>query len=101
MRQWLYGLGAFLLGFGLYLLGRDGRAARRADDRLTDLLATDTTKNLDRAEKEAKKAEAAKARAEQAAEVTRKKLEQIRDKDTDMGDLLAAFDAERVRQQSG
>lgn len=100
IRKILIGLGAALLAAGLVILGRDGRALRRTEENRDRLLATKIKSDQDKAEKLNKKAERHKAGAAAAAEATRARLEARDASDNDMGDLLSAFESERVRQRS-
>lgn len=99
MKKWLIAAGGFLLTVALVLLGRDGRALKRTEESRDKLLATRIKADQDKAEKLNKKAEKHKAGAELAAAETRKRLEAISAKDSDMDDLLSAFESERVRQR--
>lgn len=101
MNKWIVGLGTFLLGLALLILGRDGRALKRTENNRDQLIATHIKKDQDKADKLNKKAEKHKAGAKLAAEATAARLEKISAKDTPMDDLLSAWQSERVRQQSG
>lgn len=101
MRKFLYALGGILLAVGFGILGRDGRAARRAEAQRDALLATGANEHKKKAEQLAVKAEKQKAAAKEAADATKARLEKLSEKDPDMDDLLSAWESERVRQQSG
>lgn len=101
IKKALIAVGAFLLAVGLAILGRDGRALKRTERHRDELLATKVKADQDKAEKLNKKAEGHKAAAKAAAEATTARLEKLRETDTDMDDLLSAWESERVRQQSG
>ena len=98
MKKWMIGLGVFLLGLGIAILGRDGRALKRTEHNRDQLLGTKIKKEQDKAEALNKKAEKQKAGAKLSAVATLDKLEKISAKDTSMDDLLSAFESERVRQ---
>ena len=99
MKRWLIWLGGALLAVGLVLLGREGRALRRTEEDRDRRLATGIKTEQVKAEKLNKKAERHKEGAKLAAEETRKRLEARDASDNDMGDLLSAFESERVRQR--
>lgn len=101
MKRGLLWLGGILLGVALVILGRDGRQVRRLEQRRDEELASGSTDAMHRAELLKAKAEKRKADADRAAAKTIEKLEELRDKDQDMDDLLSAWESERVRQQSG
>ena len=100
MKKILIGVGAFLLGVALYMLGRDGRRARDAEHRADVLMGTRIKKHQDKAEKLNRKAQGHREAAAAAALATQAKLEKISENDSDMDDLLSAWQSERVRQQS-
>ena len=99
MKKWLVAFGGLLLAAGLIMLGRDGRALRRTEEDRDRRLATGIKSEQDKAEKLNKKAERHKEGARLAAEETRRRLEARDASDNDMGDLLSAFESERVRQR--
>lgn len=101
MKKWIIWLGGILLAAALIILGRDGRALKKVEKGRDDLIATGIAKDQKKAEKLNKKANKLKAGALAANEATVKRLENISANDTDMDDLLSAFESERVRQQSG
>jgi hypothetical protein len=98
VKKAIIGLGVFLLGLAVMILGRDGRALKKTEHNRDQLLATHIKKDQDKAEKLNKKAEKHKAGAKLAADATLAKLETVSAKDTSMDDLLSAFESERVRQ---
>ena len=101
MRKWLVGLGGILLVMALSILGRDGRQLRRTEAKRDEAMTGDIAANLGKASALSKKAEKQKANAAAAIEATKVRLEKISAKDSDMDDLLSAWQSERVRQQSG
>ena len=100
MKGWMIAFGIALLGLALGILGRDGRALKKVESQRDEELANDINDTLGKAKALTAKAEKHKAAAAVAAEATQKRLEKISEKDTDMDDLLSAFESERVRQQS-
>lgn len=100
IKRILIGVGAFLLGVALYLLGRDGRRAGAAEHQADALMATHIKKHQNKAEKLNRKAQGHREAAAVAAQATQARLEKISANDTDMDDLLSAWQSERVRQQS-
>ena len=101
MRRWLIGIGTFLLGVALYLLGRNALKAQNQEHAADVLRATKIKAHQDKAEKLNRKAQGHREAAAQAAEATQAKLEKISEGNTDMGDLLSSWQSERVRQRSG
>lgn len=95
----MIGLGAFLLGLALYILGRDGRALKKVEAQQDNMIAGGITKHQGKAEKLNKKAAKHDAGAKAAAAATLARLEKNSEIDNDMDDLLSAFESERVRQQ--
>lgn len=101
MKKWIVGLGGFLLVMALAILGRDARALKRTEQHRDELLATGASEHKKKAEQLNRKAEKQKAAAQDAMDATVKRLDALDEKDNDMGDLLSAWQSERVRQQSG
>ena len=101
VKNLITGLGVALLAAALSILGRDGRALKRVEAKRDNELAKDINDRLGIAKALNKKAEKHKADSKVAAEATKKRLEKISENDTDMDDLLSAWESERVRQQSG
>ncbi len=100
MKKWIIGFGGLLLIAALAILGRDGRALEKVETRRKKEIATDTKAGMAKAEKLKKQSDGYKANAKLAAEKTKAILEARSEKDSDMDDLLSAFESERVRQQS-
>ncbi len=96
--KWWVAVGGFLLALALGILGQSGRRQRAAEMQRDELLVSGITGNEKKAEKANKKASKAKASAKLAAEETQKRLE-ANSANTDMDDLLSAFESERVRQR--
>lgn len=99
MKKWILGLGGFLLVLALAILGRDARALKRTEHQRDELLATGANEHKKKAEQLNLKAEKQKEAAEDAMNATIKRLDALDEKDNDMGDLLSAWQSERVRQQ--
>lgn len=97
MRKWLLGFGALLLGVGFAILGRDGRQKRKAETREIGHLVDGSEKALKKARKENAKADAARIRATEAANIARAKLDQIGANDEDIADIVGDWNTGRVR----
>lgn len=95
-----FAIAGFLVMLGLQMYGRDGRKVKRAEDRETAFLIDGSAKAKAKADKENAKATVFKERAKEADKATKAKLNEIDAKDTDMGDLLSAYHAERLRQSN-
>ena len=92
-------LAGILVAVGLSILGRDGRAAKRAETREQEYLAEASGKSLKKAVKEEAKAKAAKLRAKETAKRTKEILDRRGENDPDMAKLLAAYNRpKRVRK---
>jgi len=100
LKKWTVGLGIFLLGLALAILGRDGRALKKVENQRDDMLATGIKSQQDKAEKLNKVVERRKAGAKLAAAATVARLERQSANDPDMDDLLSHWQSARVRQQS-
>jgi len=97
VRKWFLGFGAFLLVVAFTILGRDGRQKRAAEDRELGHLIDGSKKSLEKAKKENVKAEAARVRAAEAADIARAKLDQIGAKDEDIADIVGDWNTDRVQ----
>jgi hypothetical protein len=97
--NWLRNAGIAIAGIlvavGLSMLGRDGRAAKRAEKREQEYLADASDKSLKLAIKEEAKAKAAKQRAKETAKRTKEILDKRGQSDPDMAKLLAAYNKPR------
>lgn len=93
-------IGGFLLLLAFQILGRDGRRAKKAEDRETALLIEGSEKAKAKAKKQNAKATALKKRAKDAAKATEAKLDEIDKVDSNMGDLVSHYRAERLRQSN-
>ena len=78
---WLV-IAGLLAAVGLSMLGRSGRQQKRAEDRETGYLLDGSAKALKKANSENKLAKKHAEAAKQAAAMTEKALEGIRDQDT-------------------
>jgi len=101
--NWLRNIGMAIAGIlvavGLSMLGRDGRAAKRAEKREQEYLVNASDKSLKKAVKEEAKAKAAKLRAKETAKRTKEVLDRRGESDPDMAQLLAAYNKpKRVRK---
>ena len=83
----------------LTILGRDGRRADREQRRADILEGTQVQKQIQRAEKHRKRADAATKSAKVANAEMEKRLDQAARKNGSHADILSAWDAERLRQQ--
>jgi len=92
-------IGGFLLFMAFQIFGRDGRRAKKAEDREAKLLKEGSDKSKAKAEKFNAKASKLKARAKQSAASTKVRLDEIDQVDNDMGALLSKFRAERLHQR--
>lgn len=100
MKKALIWLGGALLTLALILLGRDGRALKRVEQRRDEDLEGRKTVALGGAARMARKAEEHKRAARLAAEKTKTILETHDEKDPSMGDLLSAWESRRVRKRT-
>ena len=96
MRKWLLAFGGFLLVVGFAILGRDGRQKRKAETRKLGHLVDGSKKYLEKAAKENAKAESARIRAAEAADIAREKLDKIGAKDADIADIVGDWNTDRV-----
>jgi hypothetical protein len=101
MKRLMVAIGGGLLGLALLILGREGRKVKRVESQRDFLIATRIKSDQDKAERLNKQAEKHKQNADIAAAATIKKLEELREKDQDMDDLLSAWQSTRVRQRPG
>lgn len=101
IKRILIGVGAFLLGVALYLLGRDAMKAGQQEHHADVLRSTQIKKHQNKAEVLNRKAQGHREAAAAAAQATAAKLEKISANNTDMDDLLSGWQSERVRQRPG
>ncbi|MGI9293425.1 MAG: hypothetical protein ACR2PS_05530 [Pseudomonadales bacterium] len=99
LRNFGIALAGILVAVGLSMLGRDGRAAKRAEQREQEYLADASDTSLKKAFKEEARAKAAKQRARETAKRTKEILDKRSENDPDMAKLLAAYNRpKRVRK---
>lgn len=96
MKKVLYALGALLLALGFGILGRDGRAAKRAQNHSDKLILDSTKASQEKAKKLGEKAERLQQDAQLAAEAGVAALNKVGAKDESMDSLLDTWRSDRV-----
>lgn len=99
LKRALIAVGGFLLLIGLVILGRDGRALARTQERRERELEQDEGAALGRAEKLNAQAVKHRDNARLAAAKTQEILDARSEKDQSMGDLLSGWESRRVRDK--
>jgi len=98
MKKWIYALGALLLAIGFAILGRDGRAAKRAEGQRDKLLLDNTKTAKDKAKKAGAKADKLQKDAAAAAEAGKAAIDKVGAKDENMASLLDSWRSDSVQR---